>query len=106
MKTGQELAKEGASQALDGAGKAWKDEAFDAFCYYGRTFGEFMTEDVSAFAYKHGLDVPKEGRAWGGIVNKALRRKLIKRIGYAPMKTPHCHADPKSVWKWIEGQEQ
>lgn len=98
---GHDLAQAGANAALANAGPAWADEAFQALCYYAERNTTFMTEDVRIFAHSHGLPMPPDGRAWGGVMNRAIKRKLVERVGYAPMKSPNCHANPKSVWKWV-----
>lgn len=103
MTNGHDLAQAGAELAAQHAGKAWADEAYLALCYFAQRNDTFMTEDVRSFAHGHGLPLPPDGRAWGGVVNRALRAKCITRVGYAPMKSPNCHADPKSVWKWTGG---
>lgn len=101
MTNGHELAAAGADTALAHAGQNWADEAFRALCWFAQRNATFMTEDVRHFAHGFGLPLPPDGRAWGGVINRALRKKLIERVGYAPMKSPNCHADPKSVWKWV-----
>lgn len=98
---GHDLAQAGAAQAVAHAGKAWADEAYLALCWFAKRNPTFMTEDVRDFAHGHGLPLPPDGRAWGGVINRALRSHLIERIGYAPMKSVNCHANPKSVWKWV-----
>lgn len=99
--TGFDLAEAGAAAALENAGKLWADEAYLAFCYYAKLNPTFMTEDVREFAHGHGLPFPPDGRAWGGVINRAKRAGQIERVGYAPMKSPNCHSDPKTVWKWV-----
>lgn len=60
----------------------------------------FMAEDVREFARGvDGFEDPPDGRAWGSVVMRAAKAGIIKRIGYAPMKSPNCHANPKSVWR-------
>lgn len=98
---GHDLAQAGADTALANAGALWADEAFLALCYYAKRHDTFMAEDVRVFAHAHGLPLPPDGRAWGGVMNRAIKRKLVERVGYAPMKSPNCHANPKSVWKWV-----
>ncbi len=101
--TGQQLADDGAGRALRHAGPEWADEAYLALCYYAKTVDSFMTEDVRHFAHVNGLALPPDGRAWGCVMNRAVRRNQVKRLGYAPMKSPNCHADHKSVWQWVGG---
>ena len=101
--TGHQLAEAGAKQALDHAGYIWAAEAYLAFCYYAKTVESFMADDVRHFAYANGLILPPDNRAWGGVVNRAVKAGQIKRLGYAPLKSPNCHARPQSVWQWVGG---
>ena len=101
MSAGQDLAQKVADAAITHAGVAWAAEASLALAYYAQRHPTFMTEDVRHFAHAHGLPKPPDGRAWGGVLNRAIRAKQIERVGYAPMKSPNCHDDPKSAWKWV-----
>lgn len=97
------LADSGAQIAAANAGSEWSASAYSILVEYARIHKEFMTEDVRVYSIEqHDLPLPPDGRAWGGVVNRAVRAGLIKRIGYAPMKSVNCHANPKSVWKFIE----
>ena len=33
--------------------------------------------------------------------DRAAKARLIRRVDYAPNKSPTCHASPKSVWVWV-----
>lgn len=59
---------------------------------------EFMAEDLRNWAITNGCQIPADGRAWGGVILGAVNAGRIKRIGFAPMKSRNCHANPKSVW--------
>lgn len=107
---GHQLAEQGAERAMAHADRvastpplAWRDEAYGilvSFISFKRLVGsDFMAEDVREYAERGGLSAPPDGRAWGGIVQRALRAKLIERVGYAPMKSRNCHANPKTVWR-------
>lgn len=107
---GHQLAERGAERAMAHADRvastpptAWRDEAYAqlrTFINFKRLFRHtFMAEDVREFAEKNGCPTPPDGRAWGGVVQRAMRDKLIERVGFAPMKSRNCHANPKSVWR-------
>jgi hypothetical protein len=107
LNLGRSLADSGAQIAAANAGSEWSASAYSILVEYARTNKEFMTEDVRAYALKqYELPLPPDSRAWGGVVNRAVKAGLIKRIGYAPMKSVNCHANPKSVWKFIELEDR
>jgi hypothetical protein len=104
LSLGRTLASTGADLAAKNAGSAWSTDAYNILVEYANTNKTFMTEDVRAYAInRYDFPLPPDGRAWGGVVNRAVRANLIKRIGYAPMKSANCHANPKSVWQLVEG---
>jgi hypothetical protein len=102
---GRALAELGAERAADRADRElgdWSEQAwafFEAFARR-RQGRSFMAEDVRAAA-QGVVPVPPDGRAWGAILLRASKRKLIRRTGFAPMKAANCHANPKSVWVWV-----
>lgn len=102
---GKTLGQLGAQAAAEHAGFSWQEEAYKAFCFYGKNNKRFMTEDVRVYAESHGLPPPPDSRAWGGIVIKVKAEGLIRHLTYAPNKMANCHASPKSVWEWIGGDQ-
>lgn len=40
-------------------------------------------------------------RALGAAASTADEAWLMRRVDYAPNKSPTCHASPKSVWVWV-----
>lgn len=101
---GRTLASTGAALASTNAGSDWTASAYSILVEYANIHKTFMTEDVRLYAIKqYDFPLPPDGRAWGGVVNRAVRANKIKRVGYAPMKSANCHANPKSVWQLIEG---
>lgn len=105
---GQQLAIFGADLAASHAdrvtGGAWSAKAWDFLVQFGRSQRgkPFMTEDVRAFAeIRQAVPTPPDNRAWGSIVMRASKAHLVRRVGFAPNKSPSCHASPKSVWVWV-----
>ena len=96
----REGAERGMNQSLDHANRVapqWSERAYDKlreFCWLGN---DFMTEDVRLWAEETGLDSPPDNRAWGGIVNRAVRENMIVRVGYGNSKTGHMR--PMPVWR-------
>jgi hypothetical protein len=104
LSLGRTLASTGADLAASNAGPGWTMSAYNILIEYANIHKTFMTEDVRAYAVKkYDFPLPPDGRAWGGVVNRAVKADKIKRIGYAPMKSANCHANPKSVWQLVEG---
>ena len=56
---------------------------------------EFLTEDFAGWAELHGLPVPHDKRAMGGIMKSAARSGTIIRAGYREDKW----ASIKTVWR-------
>ena len=105
---GQQLAIFGADTAAAHADRvtdgAWSDVAWRFLVSFGkgRNGQPFMAEDVRAHAeLRKAVPLPPDSRAWGSIFMRASKAALIRRIGYAPMKDPKCHANPKAVWVWV-----
>jgi hypothetical protein len=77
------------SRAIDTANRThdnWSERAYELLQRYLKSnSGEFMAEDVRAFAAMVDFPLPDNPRAWGGIFNKAVRTKLINKIGIGPV---------------------
>jgi hypothetical protein len=95
-----DAAQRGMNQAVDHANRVspeWSNRAYEKLQEFALLGNEFMTEDVRLWADKNGLDSPPDNRAWGAVVNKAVRANLIERVGYGNAKTGHMR--PMPVWK-------
>lgn len=64
----------------------WADRAFAHLLTFAAMRGDraFTIEEFRTFAIEHGLDAPAELRAFGGVTQRALHRKAIEPVGYAP----------------------
>ena len=104
---GQQLAIFGADAAASHADRvhgAWTEKAWDFFVKFAqeRKGKPFMTEDVRAHAeLRKAVPMPPDARSWGSIAMRASRARLIRRVDFAPNKSPSCHCSPKSVWVWV-----
>jgi hypothetical protein len=104
---GQQLAIFGAEAAAAHADRVhgtWSDAAWDFLVRFGQAQKgrPFMAEDVRAHAeLRKAVPLPPDNRAWGSIVMRAAKARLIRRVDYAPNKSPSCHGSPKSVWVWV-----
>ena len=87
------------NRAEIGSGEHWQDLAFTKLLLILDSLevgDKFMSEQVRTWAYLDGLDEPEDNRAWGPVINRAAREKLIVKVGYAPAVTGHCR--PMPVW--------
>ena len=93
---GMEMAANHADAVVDG----WSDRAYAFLVDYvgANKSRRFMAEDVRVAAEETGFPIPPDNLAWGAVVARAARKKLIKRIGYGPQASATCHCSPKSIW--------
>lgn len=106
-KAGHQLSLLGSQAAADKAdrvhGGSWSLTAWTFLLTYARKRGAdaFMAEDVRSEAERtHSVPTPPDKRAWGQIIRKAAKARLITQVGYAPNKSTSCHGSPKAVWVW------
>ncbi len=93
----------GMQQAMDHADRVIDDWSERAYSFLVDFVGAnparaFMAEDVRVSAEGEGLPPPPDNRAWGGVVARAARSKIVKRLGYGAQKSVSCHCSPKSIW--------
>jgi len=88
--------------AVDGADEVvrnWSKQCYEMLVKYVNLVGEFMTEDFIVWCGEQNFPIPNEKRAFGGIIQAAVKRELIVHTGeYREMKAKHCHMNPKKVW--------
>lgn len=59
----------------------------------------FRTEHFRVFAERHGLPTPKSLRAYGPVVQRALKAGRIERVGFDHVINPNAHQAVASVWR-------
>jgi len=92
----------GINKAIDSAELkqlSWKDEALKYLRQYPDK--SFMAEDVRVWAHRHGLIKPPSARAWGGIIQRAARLKIIRQTGFGFVNNPNAHRTPAAVWEKV-----
>ena len=62
---------------------------------------EFMTEELRVWAHAEGLERPPNSRAWGGVIHRAVSKKIIRRVGFRNVRNPKAHSTVASVWRKI-----
>jgi len=59
-----------------------------------------MTEDVR-ISSEGIIEIPPSNRAWGGVIVRAVKSGLIKRIGFQNVNNPKAHKTPATLWETI-----
>ena len=99
----RDLANEGMTRAVEHADRvepSWSNRAYSILHDYALTHSEFMAEDVRVHAHKVlSLPQPPDPRAWGAVINSAVRNRIIIRDRYELTKVPPAHATPRPVWR-------
>jgi len=102
--TGQVLRNKGMEQAIEHAEQEtpkWSDLALDKLKTFTGLYPnlEFMTEQFREWAITHGLPKPPHGRAFGGVMSRAARIKMIEKAGMSQVKNPKAHCANANVWR-------
>ena len=84
----------------DATSPTWSTSAYKMLQKFIGTVPDFITEDFREYCEANNLPSPPEARAYGGIMQKASRDKIIVPTGeWRPMKAKNCHLNPKRVWR-------
>lgn len=76
----------------------WSDMAYAFLEGYAREHELFTTEDMR-FASAGTIPSPDEGRAWGGVVQRASRAGLIRLDGFVTARDPKVHCNVVKRWR-------
>jgi hypothetical protein len=102
MSTREQLRDEGIGRAVDHADRVepkWSEQAFAFLDGYARQHKQFTGEDVREAAEEFGLSIPPDKRAWGGVMQRASRKKIIRRIGFTTASDPKVHCNVVTQWE-------
>ena len=79
----------------------WSDRAMFYFTEFLKEIGDrsFLAEEAREWCIFRGLPAPKNHRAWGSVICKAVKMKLIQFCGYEKTSNPLAHSTPAGVWK-------
>jgi len=87
-------------QVKEAADMAWKVEAFAAVDYVSRLKDEFTTDAVWWKLAQRGIGFPREPRAMGAIMRKAVLAGLCEPTDQTRKSVRvDCHRRPLQVWK-------
>lgn len=87
-----------AVDAADGRVPKWSEVAYQFVRLYAQQHrGErFIGRDITQAAKAYGLESPASEKAWGAVLQRAARERVIERVGYA--QDPNRHASPVPQW--------
>ena len=104
---GEHLKNEGITAAIENADRHnynWSISAYNllkAFLKTEKSEQKFMAEDIRTFADNMLLENPPSNRAWGAIIIKAKKEKLIIFAGYNQVKNPKAHMANAGLWEKV-----
>ena len=79
----------------------WSEKAYACFKLFLKwRAGNFMCEDFRTFS-KALLPEPPSLRAYGHVIVRAAREKLIKQVGYAKVSNARAHMANSAVWEKV-----
>ena len=102
--SGEALRDAGIQQAIGNANQecaSWSEKAFIALQEFLRYTSKrsFMTEELRCWAHQdYGLPRPPHSRAWGGVVGRAAKQGLIRKIGITQVRNRTAHCANAAVW--------
>ena len=80
--------EQGMTASLDHADRVecgWPDAAYSYLCQFAQSQDDPWTvECFRTWAAQQGLTDPPDARAFGGVTQRAIKRGVIVRVGYAP----------------------
>lgn len=87
-------AMQAAVDAADGRVPSWSEVAFQFVRLYAQQHkGErFIGRDITEAAKKYGLESPASPKAWGAPIQRAVRERVLRKLGCAP--DPNRHMSP------------
>ncbi len=101
---GRKLRDEGMQRSADHAEKSepgWSDIALDFLAKYlkGKD-GQFMAEEVRMESVGI-VSAPPHARAWGSVMIRAAKAKLIRKVGLGTVKNSKAHKCFATIWTRI-----
>lgn len=85
-----------AQRSADSNGPGWVETALNALIKYSEIATVPFTAEVAREWIGDLVPPPKDDRAWGAVVAKAVRMNHLKPVGYAPART--SHGSPKRTY--------
>lgn len=106
FKQAEDAKQDGITTAVNHANDTvnkWSNKAYQMFIEYLANINTgFMGEDFRRYAEQRGLQDPPSKRAFGGVILRASKEKLITKIGHAQVSNVRAHKAFASIWKKVE----
>ncbi len=102
LRTPRDLADAGMQTAVEHADDiepGWSERAVEHVREFAHIRHEFLGEDVRVWAHKQGLPYPPKACAWGAVMVRASKDRIIARAGYRTTRIPPQHAKPAVLWE-------
>ena len=77
----------------------WSASAFACLCRFAEDHDHFTGEQIKTWSYANGLARPHKDAAWGAVIAKASRRRIIHFVGYEVATAASRHGAPNRRWK-------
>lgn len=105
--TGAQLRDRGIKQAEESAHRIhheWNEKAFEAFKAFLKTRAfPWMCEDFRKWAEEYcNFPEPPSLRAYGGIIVRAKKLKMIHQVSFKAVTNPRAHKAICAVWEEIK----
>lgn len=95
---GMERAKVHAEKVNPG----WNEKAYERLLEFLKSHhGEFMCEDLRAHFAMNDYELPPHNRAFGGIMMRAAKSGIIKKVDCRSVSNPKAHAANAAVWRKV-----
>lgn len=83
----------------DAISPGWSVRAYSLLQRYLKDYhGEFMAEDFRSFCAQVDFDLPPHARAFGGVINRAAKAGLIRKVRIDQVKNTKAHCANAAVW--------
>jgi hypothetical protein len=77
----------------------WSDKAYSLLLeFIDSVPGEFMVEDLRAYAAMKDFPLPPSARAWGHVILRAARNGVVESNGFGKTKNKKAHRTPAAMW--------
>lgn len=82
------------------SGAEWQTQALGYVREFAsRVTGTFLAEDVREYAQERGFADPPDARAWGVVMQRAQRERVVQSYAYAPARS--SNGSPKVLWRGV-----
>lgn len=83
----------------DAVSPEWSVRAYSLLQRYLKDYpGEFMAEDFRSFCAQVDFELPPHARAFGGVISRAAKAGLIRKVRIGQVKNVKAHCALASVW--------